>query len=118
MLNGTQIDLEQLRIRPALLSELGREQLTELIGECERLKALYWARLMSISVPIVPTEPKVDDRNDWGTAKEGATMLMRKVSWLYRNKHLPAVKKFVKQDKPGSPLRCSKRGIRDYLARM
>jgi hypothetical protein len=30
------------------VSELNREQLAALIGECEQLKALCWARLVSI----------------------------------------------------------------------
>jgi hypothetical protein len=116
MLNGTNISLAEYMSPP--VAEMTPDQLAALIGECERLKALCLARIMSMSIPIVPPEAKADDLDGWVTAKEGAAMLMRKVSWLYRNKHLPAVKKFVKQDKPGSPLRCSKRGIRDYLARL
>lgn len=62
---------------------------------------------------LAPAEKKPDE-DRWLTAKEAATLLRRKVTWIYRNSDtLP----FVKRLAPHSPLLCSEKGIRLYLAR-
>ena len=109
MLNGHGIDLADYLEQPTLVSRLSREQLAALIGECEQLKALCWARLMSI--PTAPPEAK-PEAEKMLTIEEAATLLHKKPQYLYRNKHrLP----FIKKIGPTSYI-CSPAELQRWLA--
>jgi hypothetical protein len=100
MLNGTHIQRANLPSKPSLvaelteqLAELTRDQLAELAGQCEQLKALCWARIMSMSIPAVPPGSKSELAQTL-TIAEIAKLLNKKPQYLYRNKsRFPFIKK-------------------------
>lgn len=106
MLNGT-IELADLLSQPSLVAELTRDQLAELAGQCERLKALCWARLMSITATVESrTAP---DR--MLTPTEASEILRRPVRWIARRR---ATLPFVVRMSERSYV-CSERGVRLWL---
>jgi hypothetical protein len=99
---------------PDLLDRLPLETLTALRVKCAQAMALVEsAQLVAVNRANGKTIEAADD--EMLTAAEGAALLRRKRSWLYRNwRRLP----FVKRTGPRSPLLCSKAGIQRYLARL
>ena len=102
-------DIVQLALpSPEQLRELPVEQLPEMIGQLETLKAQLWARLATTrtSAPGPETDTFV-------SVEEASTMLKMSPGWVYKNsRKLP----FVRRVGPRT-LRCSTAGIRRYLDR-
>src|SRR6202040_3925640 len=84
--------VDELASAPELAAILPAGATAALLGRCRVASAALEARLLTLAVEEHPPEPKADDQNDWLTAEQGAAMLRRKPSWLYRNKHLPSKK--------------------------
>jgi predicted DNA-binding transcriptional regulator AlpA len=97
--------LEDLVATPRLAAEIELEQIPELIGDLERLRATLWARLaLRINRP-----PAAEDR--LVPAADAASRLAVSKDWIYRHaEHLPFTVRLDGQ------LRFSVKGIDRYIA--
>lgn len=95
MLNGTEIEIANYLAQHSLVAELNPEQLASLIGQLEQLKAIAWARLVSIPTTTKGAKPEpIADR--LLTIAEAATLLRKTPEYIYRNKaRLPFVKRIA-----------------------
>jgi hypothetical protein len=101
---------------PACVALLQSADVAKLLAEVGAVQSVLTARLLTASANDASApKPDAAAEDHWLTAAEGAALLRRKRSWLYRHwRHLP----FVKRTGPRSPLLCSEQGIRRYLNRL
>ncbi len=94
------------------LADVPSDQVPELLGDLERLKAALWARLIT---PAHNGQPQPLPSNETGrllSPEDAAALLGVKVTWLYRNaKHLPFARKLSRK-----ALRFSEAGLRRWQA--
>jgi len=101
---------------PACVALLQSADVAKLLAEVGAVQSVLTARLLTASANDASApKPDAAAEDHWLTAAEGAALLRRKRSWLYRHwRQLP----FVKRTGPRSPLLCSEQGIRRYLNRL
>ena len=115
MLNGNGLDLRTYLAEPALVSQLSRAELAELLLQVRALEGALLIRLLADlsensrrHKPEAP-DPNCDDR--MLTVDEAAVMLRKDKRWIYRRKRkLPFVHILSERS-----LLCSERTLRQWI---
>ncbi len=107
--------LDELAADPKRAAGLPRAAVAALLRRSAAVQSILTAELECAPQDQPPPAPApgVDSHDRLLTAREAASLLRRKVSWIYRNQStLP----FIKRRTPRSPILCLESEVRAYAA--
>jgi hypothetical protein len=115
VLNGNGLDLGTYLAKPALVSQLSRAELAELLLQVRALEGVLLIRLLAdpsdSSRRHRPDSPDPDPNDRMLTVDEAAALLRKDKRWIYRRKRkLPFVHILSERS-----LLCSERSLRQWI---